>query len=64
MKKNSKIKEFRLESELYDKIIKILQEINKKEEMSLASYCRHALRHFTNKVLLEGLTIEFLPRDK
>ena len=64
MKKNSKIKEFRIESETYDKIIKLLEEINKKEEMSLASFCRHALRHFTSKIVSEGLVIQFLPQDK
>lgn len=65
MKKNSQLPTIRISTELNDKIIKCLNFINANEnsfEISLSDFRRMALKYFSEKVLVEGLSLEFKPK--
>lgn len=64
-KKNSTLPSIRIDSELHEKINKAIAFINEnaaKFEINESQYRRMALSSFSEKVLHEGLILEFKPK--
>ena len=64
-RKNKILKPLRIDTELFNLISKALNFLNKNPELPITQmqFRRWALKHFSEKVLTEGLTIELKPKQ-
>lgn len=64
MKKNAELPKLRIETELYEKMKRCLDAVKRDSsiEITMAAFRRMAYKDFTEKVLSEGLTLQFIPK--
>jgi len=65
MNKNKLLKSIRIDSETYNLLIQTLELLNKSSsglKLSIADLRRWAYKDFCNKVLTDGLVLEFMPK--